>query len=264
MIKIKIKAPALSSIILSSRVWRSRTLTTAYPLTPPPPRRGFRRPILWSTLFLILGIGSGSFIRLTVIPPALPIPGSVEDRFALHAAKKRIDQIPLVQELRAHDDWTEHEAYASLPSTAGSFTAGALTGSGHLGQQYIFWNAKEKRSISVMAFGGAMCGWPGVTHGGAIATILQENMERVANGGVDGSGTFEMDEMELNYVKPTNATRIFVIRAEHDEARSASRGKGCFKATLEDLELKDPIRPTCVEALGSCRLANRNESLAVS
>lgn len=44
----------------------------------------------------------------------------------------------------------------------------------------VFWNEAEKRSISVVFFGGGLSGWPGVVHGGAIATVLDEALGTVA------------------------------------------------------------------------------------
>ena len=35
--------------------------------------------------------------------------------------------------------------------------------------------------MTIVFLGGALAGWPGVTHGGVVATIMEENMERVAS-----------------------------------------------------------------------------------
>ena len=118
-------------------------------------------------------------------------------------------------------------------------TAGALRGSKGIGLQRIFYNASEKRIISVVFLGGGIAGWPGVTHGGALATLLQEGMER-AVGGLDWERDVFKDigrgvglrGFTLKYKKPTRANSMVVVRAQMEE----EIGNGTVKvlATLED------------------------------
>ena len=243
---------------ITTRLHRARCYAQALPrVAHHSPRRLFVRPLLWSVGFLFLGLGVGQLIRFAIIPPPFPVPGSDADNSHLRALDKQVNRLALVKELRTHSAWVEVEAYDDHVKPGNSLTADTLQGIGGLGHQRVFWNAKEQRSISIMAFGGGLCGWPGVAHGGVISTIMQENMERVANRGLQGPGKYEMDEIRLNYLKPTNATMMMVIRAEHDELTSRSTGKSCFKATMELLDEYLSTREVCVEASGTCRLTKR-------
>ena len=163
------------------------TLEEAAPLSSrqPHPRWPVRR-LLYGVSFLLLGLTVGQFMRFVVVPPPLPAPGTPEDILFLQKIQKDADELEMVKELRDHsDEWEEHEAYAHLSHAARetNLTAGALAGSRGLGIQRVFWNEEEKRIIAVVFFGGALSGWPGVTHGGVIATILGECTQRIASQG---------------------------------------------------------------------------------
>ena len=117
-----------------------------------------------------------------------------------------------------------------------------MGGSRGLGVHRVFWNTAERRAITVLFFGGALAGWPGVTHGGAIATVLQEGLELV------GEGDAQM--MQVRYLKPTLVRRWYVLRAELDEAVEERNGVGkvAVKATLETAE----EGTVCASAMARC------------
>ena len=218
---------------------------------PPPqssnsskPIRRFRmRNIIYATVFLLSGLTIGQLVRFTVLPPPLPIPGSEEDIVYLTALHRDADRLPIVEELRLHpDEWIETEAYNDKGTLQrqSSLTAGAMSGSRGLAVQKIFWNEQENRSLGVVFFGGALSGWPGVTHGGCIATVMQEHMERlVAN--LDG-GFARPDglaiSLEMTYRKPTLANRFHLIRAEVEESDAHGQAEWPLitKAVLEDID----------------------------
>jgi acyl-coenzyme A thioesterase PaaI-like protein len=58
----------------------------------------------------------------------------------------------------------------------------ALSGTRGFGVQRAFWNAETKEMVAVVWIGGGLAGWPGVAHGGAIATIFEETMARMVRG----------------------------------------------------------------------------------
>ena len=201
------------------------------------------RNIIYATIFLLSGLTVGQLVRFTVLPPPLPIPGSEEDIVYLTALYRDADRLPIVKELRLHpDEWIETEAYddKSILQRQSSFTAGAMSGSRGLGVQKIFWNEQENRSLGIVFFGGSLSGWPGVAHGGCLATIMQEHMERLVanmNGGFaqpDGLA----EDLEIIYRKPTLANRFHLIRAEIEEPDTPERAELPLitKATLEDID----------------------------
>ncbi|MCJ1384066.1 hypothetical protein MMC17_007182 [Xylographa soralifera] len=208
------------------------------PPPPPPPRSTTRyRTLIYSTLFILLGFTSGSYVRLFLVPPPLPVPSTPTDLSALNTLNSTFSSLPIVRELRSHpDEWTER-----APAT-NTLTGHSMAGSRGLGVYRVFWNAKERRGITVVFFGGALAGWPGVTHGGAIATVLQEGMEMVGEGGVE--------MMQVRYIKPTLARKWYVLRAELDESEEERNGVGevAVKATLETAE----EGMVCARAMARC------------
>ena len=206
-------------------------------------------------------------MRFSLVPPLLPAPDSPEDEALLSKLRRDLGDLPIVKELRGHQEqWTEYDAYASLPVEAKrtSMTARAMHGSRGLGIQRIFWNEEEKRLINVVFLGGYLTGWPGVVHGGAVATMLHESLERVANGpefggslGSGGSGFrsgegMVLQKVSFDYRKPTGAHAFYVVKAEVDLGEDGAQeppGAGRkVKATLENAR----TGVLCAEASGYC------------
>ena len=198
----------------------------------------------------------GHFARAVAFPPPLPVPETAEDSFYISKLRSEISDLPLVKELRSHrDEWFEYEAYMTLDpeEASASLTAGALRGSRGLGVQRVFWNKKEKRAITVVSLGGASAGWPGVVHGGAIATVMQEGLERVGRGlEFENEGKEDVDvtlgDVKFTYKKPTPANSIMVLRAEVDEEAEMENGRIPVKASWE----KATTGELCVLASGHC------------
>ena len=206
-------------------------------------RRRWRASI-YSISFLVLGLASGSLVAAILVAPPVPDPDSYESEHLLSKLRKDLNELGIVKELRSHrEEWLEYEAYMSRPPElkASSMTAGAMRGFGGLGIQRIFWNKEEQRLISIVFFGPSLVGWPGVVHGGAVATVLEENLERVANGPEFGSGSVPIDpvalkEVKLNYRKPTRANVFSIVKAEVEVGVPGS-GDGTHKkvkAVVED------------------------------
>lgn len=148
-----------------------------------PAIRRSRLPWIYATTFLFLGLATGQLVRFIVLPPPLPLPGTEEDTILINTLDAQADALPIVLELRAHNaDWKEWPAYSNIrpPHREHRLSTGPMAGARGLGVQRVFWNEKERRAISVVFFGGGLSGWPGVVHGGTIATIMDESLGRVA------------------------------------------------------------------------------------
>lgn len=89
--------------------------------------------------------------------------------------------------------------------------------------------------------GGALAGWPGVCHGGLLATVLDESLGRcailrfAAKTGVTAN-------LEIKYLKPTMTNTFVVIRCLPILEGSTDR-KGYVEGRVETLDGK-----ICVEA----------------
>lgn len=166
----------------------------------------------WYAGILALGITTGLGARQFAAPLGLPAPGSPEDKLILQSLGQDVDRLDIVQSLRKqsfnlHTDaplttapgaekfkvkgWVEVDFdFAKGEAAEGrKGILGALSGTRGFGVQRAFWNAETKEMVAVVWMGGGLAGWPGVAHGGAIATVFEETMARMVRG---PSGTVGM------------------------------------------------------------------------
>ncbi|KAI9813547.1 MAG: hypothetical protein M1832_006278 [Thelocarpon impressellum] len=227
------------------------------PKAPSPPRPNRKstlrlRPALYALLFLTLGLSAGTFVRLTLVPPAPPTPGSPADAALLARLDAAVSALPVVRQLRSEGEsvgeWREWPAYSSLSDSqrAHHLTAGPLSGSRGLAVQRVFWNASTGQAISVVYFGPALTGWPGVTHGGAIATLVDESLGRVAVRLLPAKTAEETGvtaNLKIKYLAPTPAGRFYVLRAGPAGPDAVGERKALIRGTLETLDGRE-----CVQA----------------
>ncbi|KAI1187341.1 hypothetical protein F5B17DRAFT_400306 [Nemania serpens] len=229
------------------------------------PRR--RRGFYYAALFLLIGTVTGTFARITIAPPPLPAPGSDKDLYLQEKIRERGAALPLVQQLSTDPAWTSWDAYAGVAATADAahprglsaaqsrITSGPMAGSSGLAFQRIFHNASNGEVVTVVYFGPALAGWPGVVHGGALATLLDESMGRCALLKFP-SRTGVTANLELQYRAPTLTNAFYVIRStplaseddDHvgkDGVRKSDR-KLWVRATLETEKGKVAVEATAL------------------
>ncbi|KAK3336112.1 HotDog domain-containing protein [Cercophora scortea] len=242
----------------------------------PKPKHNYR--FVSAAIFLLLGSLGGSSLRVLIAPPEPPTPGSEADGYTIELLHEQAEQLPIVQQLSADPAWESWDAYNTLSAEhkAQHIAAGALAGSrGFGGFQRIFYNAQTGELISVVFFGAAIVGWPGVVHGGALATLLDESCGRAAFkqwGGLSGMTA----SLKLQYVKATLSNGFYVLRVKprsEEELDESERGKRHYKA-LVDATIEDAVtgRTTVIaealfvgghgkNGLGKLKLANKDENL---
>lgn len=173
----------------------------------------------------------GAMVTHTLSPPPFPVPGSHDNAILMHDLEARLDGEFKVKVLRgkctaaAANLRGDEGAWKELPTGSANsvLVQEALSGIRALGVERVFWNDKEKELVAVVWFGGAMSGWPGVTHGGGIATVLAEKMALaagLAKGGPGSEQTLETlttnsepKKVEFTYKRPTYANAFYVVRA---------------------------------------------------
>ncbi|KAI0897308.1 HotDog domain-containing protein [Annulohypoxylon nitens] len=221
----------------------------------PRPKKRFRR-IIW----LLLGLCLGTTLRFTLSPPPPPAQGSAEDDLLTSQIRSKGSTLPLVQSLSldpSYESWDAYSSFSSPPTHTSKpashktvvqsrITSGPLSGSRGLPFQRIFHNATTGEVVSVVYFGSGTGGWPGVVHGGALATLLDESLGRCAILRFPAR-TGVTARLELQYRQPTLTSGFYVIRArpmedERDSAEKRER-KLWVEGTLETMDGK-----TCVEA----------------
>ena len=211
-------------------------LSPAAPPTPPRSRSTrYLRPMITVLAFFLLGSVGGGIVAGILVPPPLPIPDGEEDAALFAKLKRDLAMLEVVKELRSPEGkdsgWIEYEAFMGMPEEVRdhNMSAGVLRGTRGIGLRRMWWNSKKQELVGVVFLGGALAGWPGVVHGGVVATVLMEGIATVGNGGpqeIRGSksgiiGQNVEDEMVrefgIRYLKPTNANRLFIVRAEYTD-----------------------------------------------
>lgn len=207
---------------------------TATSAPPPPPPRRRRRGLIYAVVFLCLGVSLGSAVRLALAPPTPPTPGSAADRELVAYFRQRGEELALVRQLTADPAWESWDAYGADGEDIGAgetviatteeegqgrrgppdarLTSGALAGVRGLPFQRVFWHRASGEVVSVVYFGAGTAGWPGVVHGGALATVLDETLGRCAILQFPAR-TGVTARLELNYQRPTNTAAFYVLRA---------------------------------------------------
>jgi hypothetical protein len=183
-----------------------------------PLQSGFRWSYLWYGGVLALGITTGLAARQFAAPLGLPTPGSPEDKLIVESLGQDIDRLDIVRTLRKqsfnlHADapisgagsgdkskvkgWVEL-AVDPTNDQEGEAKTGildALSGTQGFGVQRAFWNAETREMVAVVWIGGGLSGWPGVAHGGAIATIFEETMARMVRGPSGAVGMYTIQTL---------------------------------------------------------------------
>lgn len=125
-----------------------------------------------------------AFISPRPAPPA-PLLGTPEARAHIEALEDRLQNLPLLKELRGREDehdWYECRPYTDIPDEVrvNNLTAGALSGPGKLAvRALIRVKHDESEAWGFVHLGRALCGHDGIVHGGLMATLLDESMGRV-------------------------------------------------------------------------------------
>jgi acyl-coenzyme A thioesterase PaaI-like protein len=105
----------------------------------------------------------------------------------------------------------------------------------------VFWDEEGKRAVTIIWFGDAVSGWPNTTHGGALSTIMDESLGRVALRSFP-AGTGVTANLDINFRKPVRPGRWYVLYAQ---TREATERKATTVGRLEDIGGR-----VCVEAKG--------------
>jgi hypothetical protein len=194
---------------------------------PLPLQSRIRWSYLWYASILALGITTGLGARHFAAPLGLPEPGSREDEIILDSLRRDIDALEIVQSLRsqsynlhtdtalrsgpgltssppgssrkisAYKGWLELDLDLGRENAGKRGILGVMSGTRGLGVQRAFWNAETREMVAVVWIGGGLAGWPGVAHGGAIATVMEEVMARMIRG-PDGIVGVYYDFQQLN------------------------------------------------------------------
>ena len=181
--------------------------------------RLLRRYAMWIPAGLLVGSLATQRVMAAFLPP-VPEPGSVEDATILARVASEANELELVKTLRAEvlrsetrrpivqppdaaeqmsaqqrqeleeaEAWQEAKRWRELPvarnssnETRRTLMEKTLATARGMSVQCAFWNPTRKELVAVVWIGHGACGWPAITHGGAIATLFDEAFSRVVVG----------------------------------------------------------------------------------
>lgn len=183
---------------------RSPRTPSKYATLELPLESRIRWSYIWYGGVLALGITTGLAARNFAAPLGLPIPGSHEDELILESLGQDIDKLEIVQSLRKQSfnldgpgnkkvydkGWMEVGIAQETGQDGRGSLLGTMSGTRGLGVQRAFWNPETREMVAAVWIGGGLSGWPGVAHGGAIATIFEEAMARMVRGPSGSIGVY--------------------------------------------------------------------------
>lgn len=153
-----------------------------------------------------------------------------------------INTHPLSLSLRENEDFTESRPHLKIPEElrGRNLTGGTLAGSDKIAVPPFTFSEKGGKSfVSIFYLGSAMCGHPGIVHGGLLATLLDEGMARCCFPALP-NGIGVTANLNIDYRKPAPADSYAVLRAETVKVEGR---KAWVEGRIETLpeEGKEPV-----------------------
>ncbi|KAF2276025.1 Thioesterase/thiol ester dehydrase-isomerase [Westerdykella ornata] len=235
----------------------SETNTTSNTTSPPPPQQPKSKPILRALLFLLATTAcftagftmASAPVLASVIETAtqsLQPPSDAETLTLftpptadLAEIERQIFSHPLTQSLLSDPKYIASRPHLRIPETlrAQNLTAGTLLGANKIAVPPLqFHTADGSEFASLQYLGPALCGHPGVVHGGLLATLLDEGLARCCFPALPNKIAVTAS-LKVDYKRPTMAGQIVVLRAETTKVEGR---KAWVKGRLETLA--DPER----------------------
>ncbi|KAJ5634924.1 thioesterase family protein [Penicillium herquei] len=127
-----------------------------------------------------------------------------------------IEDHSLVQSLRQSGKFLEYKGYDDFPQhlREQNLTAGPLTGPEMIPiPPYVFVDRTGGTLIEILYFGRHLSGYPGIVHGGLLATILDEGLGWCCFPSLP-SGVGATVTLEVRYLSPLPTDSFAVLKAE--------------------------------------------------
>ena len=177
---------------------------------------------------------------ITLFQPADAAAAAVEAKLQAH---------PLTAALRADPAFTEARPHMKIPAhlRIHHLTSGLLTGPGRLAVPPLaFFEADGRSSAMLFHVGDMLCGHPGVVHGGALATLVDEGLARCCFGALPNKLAMTA-RLELSFAKPVPADSYLALRARTVKVEGR---KAWVEGRLESLPMDGGEPVVYVEAKG--------------
>ncbi|KAF2401122.1 Thioesterase/thiol ester dehydrase-isomerase [Trichodelitschia bisporula] len=230
--------------------WQSTTVDSQQiPASPAPaPRSLLRRFIGFvaiTTASFAIGFTMSAAPALETAREALSAPSDEESLLlylpdADHPAAEINNYIlehPLTKGLTADPKFTASRPHLKIPPTLrpNNFTGGTLMGGDKITVPPLtFVTANGSEFVSVQYLGHALCGHPGIVHGGLLATLLDEGLARCCFPALPNKVGVTAS-LKIDYRKPCMAGQYVVMKAETTKVEGR---KAWVKGRLETLPLE--------------------------
>ncbi|KYG42731.1 hypothetical protein M433DRAFT_41950, partial [Acidomyces richmondensis BFW] len=197
------------------------------PPSPPPPSRRHRFFVTASLIFIFFSAG----FAMAAAPAAETINGWVnpptdEETLALfqpttpQAAEinEKIVTHPLAVKLRAREGVTESRPHMKIPSAMRphNLTGGTLLGEGKIEVPPLTFSENHQdlpSLVQISYLGSALCGHPGIVHGGLLATMLDEGLARACFPALPNKVGVTAS-LKIDYRVPCPANSYVVLKAQ--------------------------------------------------
>jgi hypothetical protein len=159
----------------------------------------------------------------------------------------QLQDLPLVKSLSADPKWKASRPHLKIPPNLKplSFTGGHLLSDDKIPvPPLIFTTGDGKELVGVFYLGPAVCGHPGIVHGGLLATLMDEGLARTCFAALPSKVGMTAN-LNINYRSPCRAGQFVVLRAETTKVDGR---KAWVKGRLETLGLAGGAGKTLVEA----------------
>jgi len=144
---------------------------------------------------------------LSMYEPHTPILAEINEYILAH---------PLAQRLREDPKFIESRPHMKIPPSMrqNNLTGGTLLGEDKIAVPPLTFTAKDGSDlVAIQHLGPALCGHPGIVHGGLLATLLDEGLARCCFPALPNKVGVTAS-LKIDYRKPCMAEQYVVLKAE--------------------------------------------------
>ncbi|OAK98755.1 thioesterase family protein [Phaeosphaeriaceae sp. SRC1lsM3a] len=204
--------------------------------------------------FIMAGAPAIESLRDIANPPTdaetleLFVPSSDE----IAAIEDSIFSHPLVKQLLQDERYIASRPHLKIPEKlrAQNLTGGTLLGPDKIAVPPLQFTTTDGSSfVSLQYLGPALCGHPGIVHGGLLATLLDEGLARCCFPALPNKVAVTAS-LKIDYKAPCMAGQVIVLRAETTKVEGRKAWvKGRLETLVDEAKGEKPIVLTEGEAL---------------
>lgn len=168
------------------------------------------------------------------------------------AIEKAIFEHPLTRSLLQDEKFIASRPSLKVPAQlrAQNLTSGTLLGEDKIEVPPVQFGTEDgSKFVSLQYVGNALCGHPGIIHGGLLATLLDEGLARCCFPALPNRAAVTAS-LTVNYKAPAMAGQVLVLRAETTRVEGRKAWvKGRLETLVDESKGEKPLVVTEAEAL---------------